>query len=218
VCGSFKVLGLQAAPGYLHGVFDLLFRAGSLAFIGVVVSGAYLFVKHRRDFSVGKAACFFTLLLFFLPLFVSSGIDGAFYSYAMAHGIQYIILMAALSMHLGATDGRRGVSSGMVALATFMVLFGLVGARAADLKTIEWVNSNLIVAGTIDFAAGIAVGVTIAHFVVDAGAWRLSRPSARAYMTKRFGFLLASRAAGSRDRAPSPLLSPPSVVETTFVR
>jgi len=207
VCGTFKVLGLQTAPEYLHGVFDLLFRAGSLAFIGVVFFGVYLFLKHRREFSMGKAACFFTLLLFFLPLFISSGVDGAFYSYAMAHGIQYIILMAVLSVHLGATDGRRGVSSGMIALATFMVLFGLVGARAADLKTIEWVNSRLIVTGTIDFAAGIAVGVTIAHFVVDAGAWRLSRPAARTYMTKRFGFLLENRPAGTRDPALYPIVS-----------
>ena len=218
VCGTFKVMGLESVPGYLQGVFDLLFRASYVAFIGVVLFGLYTYVKNRRDFPLGKAAFFFTLLLFFLPLFVSSGLDGAFYSYAMAHGVQYILLVAVLAMNLGATDGRRGVSAGMIALATFMVLFGLAGARAADLKAVDWVNSHVIAAGIIDFAAGIGVGVTIAHFVVDAGAWRLSRPSARAYMTKRFAFLLENRRPGSRDLIASPALSPPPIPETTLVR
>lgn len=207
VCGTFKVLGRQAAPGYLHDVFDLLFRAGYVVFIGVVLFGVYLYVKNRRDFPLSKAAWFFTLLLFFSPLFVSSSVDGAFYSYAMAHGIQYITLMAILSVNLGASEGRRGVSARMIALAAFMVLFGLAGARAADLKAIEWLGSNPIVSRAIDFAAGISVGVTIAHFVIDAGAWRLSRPSARTYMTKRFGFLLKSRQAESRDPAAYPVAS-----------
>jgi hypothetical protein len=121
----------------------------------------------------------------------------------MAHGSQYILLVGVLSVSLGATDGRRGVSTGMVALATFMVLFGLAGARAADLKAIEWVGSNLVVARTIDFAAGIALGTTIAHFVIDAGAWRLSRPSARQYVTRRFGFLFG-RVPGGRSRGMVP--------------
>jgi hypothetical protein len=207
VCGTFKVLGLQVAPGYLHGVFDLLFRAGYAAFIGVVLFSVYLYLKNRQDFPLSKAAYFFTLVLFFLPLFVSSGVDGAFYSYAMAHGIQYIMLVAILSVSLGARAGRRGVSKGMIALATFMVLFGLVGARAADLKAIEWVGSNLIVAWAIDFAAGIGLGTTIAHFVIDAGAWRLSQPSARTYMTKRFGFLLGSGQARARAPGASPVVS-----------
>jgi hypothetical protein len=199
VCGTFKVLGLEVASGYLHGVFDLLFRAGSVAFIGIVLFSVYRYLKHRGDFPLTKAVFFFTLLLFFLPLFVSSGMDGAFYSYATAHGIQYITLVTILSVNLGASEGRRGVSKGMIALATLLVLFGLVGARAADLKAIEWVGSSLVVARTIDFAAGIGVGATIAHFVIDAGAWRLSQPSARTYMTKRFGFLFKDRLVGSRQ-------------------
>jgi len=207
VCGTFKVLGLPAAPSSLHGLFDLLFHAAYVAFVGVVLFGVYRYLTNREDFPPRKAVFFFTLLLFFLPLFVSSGVDGAFYSYAMAHGIQYILLVGVLSVSLGARDGRRGVSKGMVALATFMMLFGLAGARAADLKAIEWVGSNLVVARTIDFAAGIALGTTIAHFVIDAGAWRLSQPSARTYMTRRFGFLLKSRQAGSRDPATSPVVS-----------
>jgi hypothetical protein len=38
----------------------------------------------------------------------------------------------------------------------------------------------------------MALGTAAAHFVVDAGASRLSHATIRAYMAKRFGFLLGS--------------------------
>lgn len=215
VLGTFKVLASDQVPGHLHGVFDLLFRAGFAVFLGAALFGVYLYVKNRRDFPPGKAVFFFTLLLFFLPLFVSPGLDGAFFSYATAHGVQYILLIAVLALNLGATDGRRGVSAGMVGLAAFLFLFGLAGSRAADLKTIDWVASYAIVGWTLDFAAGITVGATIAHFVIDAGAWRLSSPSPRAYMAKRFGFLLGQ--VRPESPAPDAILSP-TIRETPLVR
>jgi hypothetical protein len=206
VCGTFKVLGFEAAPSYLQGVFDLLFHAAYAAFIGVVIFGVYVYLENQQDFSLGKAAFFFTLLLFFLPLFLSSDMDGAFYSYAIAHGIQYIAFVTVLTFSLGGGDGRGRVSRGMIAMATFIVLVGLIGSRAADLREIEWVKSSLLVRRSLDFAAGIGLGATIAHFVIDAGAWRLSRPSARAYMTRRFGFLLQGPRPASRDLV-SPVVS-----------
>lgn len=211
VVGTFKVLGSEQVPASLHGVFDLLFRASYAVFLGAACFGVYLYLKNRRDFPLGKAVFFFTLLLFFLPLFVSPGLDGAFLSYATAHGVQYILLIAVLALNFGTTDGRRDVSVRMVALTSVMVLVGFAGARGADLKTIEWVSSHL--GGTLDFVAGTTVGLTIAHFVIDAGAWRLSRPSPRAYMTKRFGFLLGNR----RPESPAaPILAP--IGDTTLVR
>lgn len=213
VLGTFKVLGSDKVPVYLHGPFDLLFRASFAVFLVAALAGIYLYVKNRRDFPPGKAVFFFTLLLFFLPLFVAPGVDGAFLSYATAHGVQYLLLMAVVALSFGTTDGRREVSVGMVALAAVMVLTGLAGARSAELKTIEWVSANF--GGTLDFVAGTTVGLTIAHFVVDAGAWRLSRPSPRAYVTKRFGFLFGHR----RPESPAaPILTPAPIRETTLVR
>ncbi len=216
VFGTFKVLGLETAWAGFHPAFDLLFRGASLAFLGIVLSGVFLYLRNRREFPPRKAVFFFTLLLFFLPLFVAPGVDGAFHSYAVAHGVQYILLMVVLSAGLGAREGSRGVSPVMIGVAAFMVLFGLAGARAAELKAVEWIGSQGVAAGVLDFAAGIGVGVTIAHFVVDAGAWRLSQPSARAYMTSRFGFLLgrahpadasAARAATGPHSPAAPVLS-----------
>jgi hypothetical protein len=124
--------------------------------------------------------------------------DRAFFSYAIAHGFQYIVFISVVSVSMGMSEGRRGVSGSMAAAAALIVLIGIVGACSADLKEIEWIRSSAIVAGSIDFAAGIGIGATIAHFVIDAGAWRLSRPSVRGYMTKRFGFVLKEAGAGAR--------------------
>ncbi len=41
----------------------------------------------------------------------------------------------------------------------------------------------------VDFVIGAILGATMAHFVVDAGAWRLSQSLQRMYIGKRFAFV-----------------------------
>lgn len=194
VLGTFKILAREIAPEALKGFFDILSGFGALAFAGVVIFSVSVYLEHRRDFTLDRTVCFFTLVLFFLPLFLSHDINVAFFSYAIAHGTQYLTFMAMLSLDLG-REGRRAVSRRMIVVAGSLVLLGVAGAWAADLKALALVDSSVILTGVLDFLAGITVGTTIAHFVVDAGAWRLSRPSARRYVTERFGFLF--------ERAPS---------------
>ena len=68
----------------------------------------------------------------------------------------------------------------------------------------------------VDFSAGQArlrvngkrvFLLTMAHFVIDAGAWRLTKPSTRAYVKDRFGFVFRDDAAGMVP-APSGTVSP----------
>jgi hypothetical protein len=209
VCATFKVLGRDLPPTALRPVFDTLYEAGYVAFMGMLIFSIGVFVKNRRNFSLGKAVFFFTCVLFFLPMFVSQDIDIAFFSYAIAHGCQYFAFVGVLSFNLGITDGRRGVSARMMAVAALLLSLGIVGYWGADLKGIEWIGSNPIPATVIDFLAGIGLGTTLAHFVIDAGAWRLSQPSARNYMTHRFGFLFRGTPARSRALVPEvPVTSP----------
>jgi hypothetical protein len=42
---------------------------------------------------------------------------------------------------------------------------------------------------TSGFLFGAYLGVVMAHFVLDAGMWRLSEPFQRRYMAERFSFL-----------------------------
>jgi hypothetical protein len=203
ICGTFKILARDIGSPALQGVFERLYWLGALAFAGVVIFSLYVYLRHRREFSPTRTACFFTLVLFFLPMFLSHDINVAFFSYAIAHGTQYLAFMAMLSLDLG-REGRRAVSKRMLVVGASLVLVGLAGARAADLKALAPIEASVILTSVLDFLAGIGLGTTLAHFVVDAGAWKLSQPAARRYVRGRFAFLFEpapTRTHGAASRA-----------------
>jgi hypothetical protein len=126
--------------------------------------------------------------------------DGAFFSYAIAHGVQYLLIMILLSVDLGRADGRRGISGAMFALPAFGLLIAIVGGWPGP-HGLGWVQADSALSTAVDFALGMSLGCTLAHFVIDASAWRLRRPSVRAYLARRFGFLFASTPPASRGSA-----------------
>lgn len=196
VCGTFKILAMGIAPRYLHGVFDALHRAGYWAFIGVLLVSIHVFLKNRKDFSPTKALFFFTFVLFFFPIFLWNNIDGAFFSYAIGHGAQYLVFMTVLSVNIGKNGDRRDVSRSMIAVGVFVMLVGLVGYYATTLKGSDWTGGSATWSRLLDFMVGISVGTTIAHFVIDAGAWRLSQSSTKEFVARRFVFLFGNRLPG----------------------
>jgi hypothetical protein len=195
VCGTFKILGMGIPSDYLHGMFDALYRAGSWAFIGVLLFSIHVFLKNRKDFSPTKTLFFFTFVLFFLPTFLWNNADGAFFSYAIGHGAQYMVFMTVLSINIGKNGDRRDLSRSMMAVTVFMMLVGIVGYYATTLKGGDWAGGNPT-SRLLDFMVGISVGTTIAHFVIDAGAWRLSQSSTKEFVARRFAFLFENRSPG----------------------
>ncbi|HSE18895.1 MAG TPA: hypothetical protein VLB46_17685 [Pyrinomonadaceae bacterium] len=65
-------------------------------------------------------------------------------------------------------------------------------ARAADLKVVELFTAHATLIRIVDFIIGAILGATMAHFVVDAGAWRLSQSLQRMYIGKRFAFVFGN--------------------------
>jgi len=61
--------------------------------------------------------------------------------------------------------------------------------RVSDLKEMEVVKSTWAYARVADFLFGAVLGATMAHFVVDADAWKLRMARQREYITKRFYFV-----------------------------
>jgi heme A synthase len=136
-------------------------------------------------------------VLFFLPIYLSNDINVTFLSYAIAHGLQYIIFMGIVS--LNAQDGERARAARLrsaLVLMALMVLLGLLFYHAEAFKGYAFVKSNALLVWSFDFLFGAVLGATMAHFVIDAGAWRLSKLPQREYMTKRFGFILAQKETG----------------------
>ena len=122
-----------------------------------------------------RRVVFAVLMLFYLPLFVFDNLQVAVGSYAMAHGLQYLIFMSYVAAVPRAALLRRAA-----ALVAFIVLVG------AGLEFLQRPGPF----GDWRMAVyGAYLGIVMCHFVLDAGVWRLSQPFPRSYMAERFRFL-----------------------------
>jgi hypothetical protein len=123
----------------------------------------------------GREAVVLALMAFYAPLFVFSDALTAVFMYLTAHGLQYLVFMAWVTKT--PADGR-GRAIALVAVAT---VAGGLGVRALQNDAI-WSEYGVTLLGA-------AYGVTIWHFLLDGGVWRLRDAFPRAYMSERFRFL-----------------------------
>src|SRR5215203_1146664 len=98
IFGTFKILGMAVAPDYLKAPFDLLYRFGAWAFVAVLIAAVFVYARNFNRTTPLLTVFYFTLVCFFLPVFLSTDIKVAFYSYAIAHGLQYILFMTVVSL------------------------------------------------------------------------------------------------------------------------
>ena len=191
ILGTFKILGFNASPVYLHGALELLYQIGQYGLIAVVAFSLFIYLRNITETTLLKSVFFFTLVFFFVPIWLSDNINVAFFSYAIAHGLQYITFMSVVSAN-SRPDGEAAAfpyrSVGKFLL--FLLFVGFIFYRAEDLRALEAIRNSVALTRSVDFLVGAILGATMAHFVIDAGAWRLSKVAQRAYMSKRFGFLL----------------------------
>ena len=194
ILGTFKILGMAVAPAYLYVSFDFLYKIGSLAFAAVLIFSLVVYVKYFRHTTTLKTVFFFTSVFFFYPVFISTNMNVAFLSYAIAHGLQYLVFMTVVSANSAAEDRpRRPPYGNILKLVIFSAVLGFLFWRVGDLRQIDIVKSNRFYAATADFLFGAVLGATMSHFVVDASAWKLSLAQQRAYISRRFDFLFGKK-------------------------
>ena len=199
ILGTFKILGMAVAPSYLHATFNHLYQFGYVAFIGVFVFSLVAYLKFYRDTTIFKTVFFFTSVFFFYPVFISTDENIAFLSYAIAHGLQYIIFMTVISANAKQDEKTRStVYKNLCKLLALLLVIGFLFWRVNDLKEFETVKNSLFYTAVADFLLGAVLGATMSHFVVDASAWKLSLARQRAYMTKRFDFIFDKAAPGAK--------------------
>lgn len=188
ILGTFKVLGAAVAPAYLRVSFDYLYQIGFLSFFVLTVFSVAVYFKYFQDTSLFKTLFFFTSVFFFAPVFLSTDNNIGFLSYAIAHGLQYIIFMSVISVNAG-DKVRPALYKNVAVFLVFLLLVGFAFWRVNDLREIGFVKSTWAYARMADFLFGAVLGATMSHFVVDASAWRLSMARQRSYITKRFNFV-----------------------------
>ena len=185
--GGAGILGLLAHPGLLQlrvrpGAGELFTVAG-LLFAAAAGSGVVALVcRPAADRPAGFCAMYLMALLFSLPIFAFRSPYAAVGGMTIAHGFQYLLLVG-----LVAAGNRRGTSRWLrlAVFANVALVGGTLLSGASHLHGFP---------PAIRLVFGAYLGVVTAHFVIDAGFWRMRDPFPRAFMARHVPGLVPPRA------------------------
>jgi hypothetical protein len=200
--GAAGIAGLLARPSLLqlklHRANGEFFAVVATVFVLIALLGVTrLLVRPPADRPPSFSAAYLVALLFFSPVFAFSSPYAAVGGMTVAHGLQYLLLVGLIAGS-GGTNRRRAVS-----VATFCnvaLLGGLALSFASHLHRAP---------GAARLLFGAYLCVVTAHFVVDAGLWRLRDPFPRAFLSEHLPYLVAGPQPAAE--APSPDRSPADI-------
>lgn len=168
--GRPRLLGLHPGIG-----LELLVPLGSVVFGAAVLAGSVALAR-RDERPSSYVVVYLVSLFFFVPVFVFDSPFAAVAGITIAHGLQYLLLVGLLA---AAPPARPAVS--LLILANLALILGLV-LDIASHQHHGGPGSRAIY--------GVYLGVLSAHFVVDAGLWRLREEFPRAFLSERLPYLL----------------------------
>jgi hypothetical protein len=181
--GIAGIAGLLAHPQLLQVAVDTpvrwLFPVAGAAFVAAVIAG---FIAVTRGSAPARSPGFFIVygvsLLFFLPVFVFGSPYAAVAGMTVAHGYQYLLIVGLLA---AGPPGRRAKALGLALLVNVALLGGLGLNLASHLH-----GGGPAARGVF----GVYLGLLMAHFVIDAGLWRLRDAFPRAFLSARMPYLV----------------------------
>ena len=194
--GGAGILGLLAHPGLLQlrvgpGAGEWFTVAG-LLFAAAAGSGVVALVRRpAADRPAAFCAMYLMALLFSLPIFVFRSPYAAVGGMTIAHGFQYLLLVGLVA----AGNRRRTPRWLRVALFANVALVG--GALLSGASHLHGFPPAL------RLIFGAYLGVVTAHFVIDAGFWRMRDPFPRAFLARHVPGLAPPRAGDPAATAPS---------------
>jgi hypothetical protein len=159
---------------------DALFPLAGVAFVVTVFLGAAAVARRPAASRPWPfLAVYATSLLFFAPVFVFDSPYRAVAGIVLAHGYQYLLILALIA-------GARSVAGSRVLGPALLLNLALLGGLA--LATASHLHDGTPAARAV---YGAYLGVTMAHFVIDAGIWRLRDEFPRQFLSERLPYLLA---------------------------
>jgi hypothetical protein len=180
--GLAGILGLLAHPALLQ--LALPVRAGRLfvpagvlfALCGLVGLVALL-RRPARDRPAGFCAMYGSALVFSLPIFLFARPYAAVGGMTMAHGLQYLLLIGVVASGVRTAPRRTFTLTVLINLA---LIGGVLLSAASHLHGAPPAGRCLF---------GAYLGLVMAHFVIDAGFWRLRDPFPRSFLARHIPFL-----------------------------
>jgi hypothetical protein len=180
--GVAGIGGLIARPALLQLRVDprlgALFPVAALGFAAAVTAGLALLVRRPAEQRpTGYSVMYLMALLFSLPVFVFASPYAAVGGMTAAHGMQYLLLVGLVAAGSGGRLARLAV------LCNVALLGGAALERASHLHSGAPAERLLF---------GAYLGAVMAHFVIDAGLWRLRDPFPRAFLARHVPSLVPS--------------------------
>ena len=181
--GVAGIGGLMARPALLQLRVDpglgALFPLSAAAMAGAVTVGMILLARrapaHRPR---GFCVMYLMGLFFSVPVFAFASPYAAVGGMTIAHGMQYLLLVSLVG---AGGSGEAGRALRLAVLCNVALLGGAVLAM----------GSHLHDGGPAErLVFGAYLGTVMAHFVVDAGLWRLRDPFPRAFLARRVPYLM----------------------------
>lgn len=146
---------------YYGQIVAALFMAAALILLAVIIW------RHKAIRRSPLVLVFLGIgFAFYLPALVSGPNSVSFWPYAIAYGLQYLLMMGVVS---------RGSRLGLAGLGIAAGIALVLGMLVYSMSAAPW--------------AQLYVGVVMWHFLVDARLWRLRDPLVRTVVMKRFSFL-----------------------------
>jgi hypothetical protein len=136
-----------------------------------------LLTRKQLRASLYRVAMLVLTGVFFLPVFILRSWEFGVTGFGAAHAAQYFVFMYFVGTSDDGQDRHRRFLS--LAGAFFLTLMVL------------WAVQDVQFWGEASFIYGLAMALTVVHFVIDAGVWRLSESDQRAYVRSQFPFLFA---------------------------
>lgn len=184
--GVAGIAGLVSHPRLLQldidTHLDAAFLPAASALAVAAIAGAALFLRRRPEHRpLAVSSMYAMALLFFVPVFLFASPYAAVAGLTLAHGFQYLLVMTLVAGG-DADPARRTVS--------LLLLLNIAAVGGVALN----VASHAHGADTVQrLVFGAYLGTVMAHFVVDAGLWRLRDEFPRRYLTERIPDLVPPR-------------------------
>ncbi len=186
--GLAGIAGLVAHPDLLqlsslHPYLGFVYPLAETAFLVNLLVAVFALWRRRSRLSWGFALMFASSVGFFGPVFAFSSPNAAVGGLVIAHGLQYLLLVGLIA------EPRRLGRYRVPALIMFVniaLLGGLVLTEASHLH------------GRVPLLRafyGAYLGVVMAHFVIDAGLWRLRDQFPRKWLSESLPYLVPREAA-----------------------
>jgi hypothetical protein len=181
--GLAGIAGLLARPGLLQlpvrPDLGLLYPLAAIAFAGSAAVGfGCLATRSPAERPAGFCAGYLTSLAFSLPVFLFHSPYAAVAGLTIAHGLQYLLLMGLLAA--GGSRGPRRLAR-LAALCNIALLGGAALSVASD---------QLAARPAMRVLFGLFLGAVMAHFVIDAGLWRMRAEFPRSFLRSRLPYLV----------------------------